>query len=124
MTDADLLSAFDRGVLPEPFGHREHVRAGFALLARERDLAAAAVAFRRVVRAVGGAKYHETITWAYLAMIGERMAGHDYPSSLDFVEAHPDLLDFRDGALARHSDVAELLASPHARTSFVLPRRS
>jgi hypothetical protein len=124
MTDAELLSAFDRGVLPEPFGHREHVRAGFALLARERDLAAAAVAFRRVVRAIGGSKYHETITWAYLAIIGERMAERDYASSLELVAAHPDLLDFRNGALARHYDVAELLASPHARAAFVVPRRA
>jgi hypothetical protein len=129
LDDAALRGAFERlAIAPADFRHREHVRLAFALLARERDLGAAAVCFRTLLQRFAGAhgvaeKYHETITWAYLAIIWERMQ-RGYASSFDLIAEHPDLLDARDGALARHYDVAELLASPHARTCFVLPRRS
>jgi hypothetical protein len=130
LDDAALLSAFAAlDVRPADFRHCEHVRLAFALLAREGDLAAAALAFRALLRrfaeAVGAAsKYHETITWAYLAIIAERMRGRAYGSSLELLAEHPDLLDHRNGALARHYDVTELLASAEARAAFVLPRRS
>jgi hypothetical protein len=129
LDDDALLAAFAAlAVRAEDFRHREHLRLAFALLVRERDLAAAAGAFRALLRrfadSVGAAgKYHETITWAYLAIIGERMAGRAYGSSRELLEDYPDLLDHRGGALARHYDVAELLASPVARATFVLPRR-
>lgn len=130
LDDAALLAAFEAlAVRAEDFRHREHVRLAFALLAREGDLAAAALACRALLRRFAGAvgatgKYHETITWAYLAIIAERMQVRTYRSSLELLADHPDLLDHRGGALARHYDVAELLASPKARAAFVLPRRS
>ncbi len=129
LDDAELVAAFEAlAVKPQDFRHREHVRLGFALLARERDLARAAVAFRALLKrfadAVGATgKYHETITWAYLAIIAERMQARPYASSRELLADHPDLLDHRGGALARHYDLGELLASPLARTTFVLPRR-
>src|SRR5437870_7409641 len=110
LNDAALTAAFEAlAVRPEDFRHREHVRLAFALLARERDLAAAAAAFRALLKrfadAVGAAgKYHETITWAYLAIIAERMQGRAYSSSRELLADHPDLLDHRGGALARHYD--------------------
>lgn len=128
MNDDTLLAAFEALELaPGELRHREHVRLGFILLARERDLAAAALRFRAALRrftAHAGAadKYHETITWAYLAIIAERMAVRSFASSEELLAAHPDLLDHRGGALAAHYDIAALLASPLARTSFVLPR--
>ncbi|MFT3693715.1 MAG: hypothetical protein QM831_11280 [Kofleriaceae bacterium] len=128
MDDSRLLTAFESLQLPPAdFGHREHVRIGFAMLVREQDLAAAAVQFRNALRrftAHAGAadKYHETITWAYLTMIQERMAVRSFASSEDLLAAHPELLDHRTGALAAHYDVAALIASPLARSSFVLPR--
>ena len=130
MTDAELLAAFEALELaPVGFGHREHLRVGFALLQREGDLAHAAVVFRTLLRrfaeAVGaGAKYHETITWAYLALIAERMHGRGYGSAAELLADHPDLLEHRTGALARSYDVAALTASPLARAVFVLPTRS
>jgi len=130
LDDASLLAAFTAlAIRPEDFRHREHVRLAFALLVREGDLAAAALAFRALLRrfadSIGApGKYHETITWAYLAIIAERMLGGAYASSAELLAAHPDLLDHQAGALARHYDVAELTASPHARAAFVLPRRS
>ncbi|HUJ61625.1 MAG TPA: hypothetical protein VLX92_24135 [Kofleriaceae bacterium] len=130
MTDDELLAAFEAVTLsPERFGHREHLRVGFALLVREGDLACAAVAMRgglrRFAAAAGAAaKYHETITWAYLALIAERMHGRGYTSSEQLLADHPDLLDHRAGALARSYDVAEIARSPLARAVFVLPTRT
>jgi hypothetical protein len=129
VTDAELLSAFEALELPAVgFGHREHLRIGFALLQREGDLARAAVAFRTLLRRFAeasgaGAKYHETITWAYLALLAERMHGRGYGCAAELLADHPDLLDHRAGALARSYDVAELVASPLARAVFVLPTR-
>lgn len=122
MTDAELLAAFETGTLAE-FRHRDHVRVGFAILARDGDLAAAALVFRAGLRRLAGdsGKYHETITWAYLVLIAERMHGQRYACSDDLLAAHPDLLDHRGGALAQHYDVAAITASPLARTIFVLP---
>ena len=127
--DAALLETFEAlAIAPADFGHREHLRLGFAVLARERDLAAAAIAFRRMLRRFADAhgvsgKYHETITWAYLALIAERMHGQAYASSHELLAANPDLLDHRGGALARLYDVDAITASPLARAVFVLPRR-
>jgi hypothetical protein len=122
MTDTELLAAFETGALAE-FRHRDHVRVGFAILARDGDLAAAALAFRAGLRRLAGdsGKYHETITWAYLVLIAERMHGRRYACSDDLLIAHPDLLDHRGGALAQHYDVAAITRSPLARTVFVLP---
>jgi hypothetical protein len=122
MTDAELLAVFETGTLAE-FRHRDHVRVGFAMLARDGDLAAAALAFRAGLRRLAGdsGKYHETITWAYLVLIAERMHDKRYASSEALLAAHPDLLDHRGGALAQHYDVAAITASPLARTVFVLP---
>ncbi len=129
LDDAALVAAFDAlAIRPEDFHHREHVRLAFALLVREGDLAAAAGAFRRMLKrfadAIGAhGKFHETITWAYLAIIAERMQQRAYTTSRELLDGNPDLLDHRGGALARHYDVGELLASPVARAAFVLPRR-
>jgi len=120
MTDAELLVAFETGTLTA-FHHREHVRVAFAMLARDGDLAAAAMAFRAGLRRIAGSsgKYHETLTWAYLVVIAERMHGRGYRSSAELFADHPDLLE-RD-LLARYYDVPALLASPLARAVFVLP---
>jgi hypothetical protein len=118
LDDDALLAAFEAGTI-EPFRHREHVRVGFAMLARDGDLATAALGFRRGLRRIGGPKYHETLTWAYLAVIAERMHGRGYRSSQELLADHPDLLDRR--VLARHYDLDAIVASPLARAVFVLP---
>lgn len=128
LDDAALVAAFEAlAVAPADFRHHEHVRLAFAMLAREPDLAAAAARFRaalqRFAAHIGAAaKYHETLTWAYLALIAEHMHGNAYASSLELIAAHPDLLDHRGGAIARYYDVAAITASPVARAVFVLPR--
>lgn len=127
--DAALLAAFVAGTLPGPaFGHAEHLRVAFLFLRTHADFAAAALAFRaalrRYVAGLGAAeRYHETLTWAWLALCRERMEGHEDPDSRAFLARCPDLLDPRGGALARRYDLAALLADPLARRVFVLPGR-
>ncbi|HTR54022.1 MAG TPA: hypothetical protein VMJ10_25185 [Kofleriaceae bacterium] len=129
MTDHELETSIDSLALaPAGFTHREHVQLAFAVLAAQPDFAAAAVRYRALLRRFAeahgaAAKYHETITWAYLALIAERMHGREYASSAQLIADHPDLLDHRGGALARCYDIGELIASPLARAVFVLPRR-
>ena len=129
LSDDELVARFEAGTLaPADYHHREHVRIAYAML-RGVDLGAAAQRFRRALSAYAAAigaaaKYHETLTWAYLVLIAERMAGDDRGGSQAFLAAHPELLDHRGGALARHYDVAAITASPVARRVFVLPERA
>jgi hypothetical protein len=118
---ADELALFEAGDCPlAGFSHREHVRIGFELLNRH-PFAEAAFRFARGLRTMaarGGIEslYHETITIAFLALIGERAA-----TARDFAELethHPDL--FSKQALAAFYS-KERLASPLARRTFLLP---
>jgi hypothetical protein len=125
--DAELVERFEAlRIAPRDFRHREHVRLAFAMLAGC-DLAEAGPRFKRALlrfaAAIGAeAKYHETLTWAYLGLVQERAYGAAYASSLEFIERNPDLLDHRGGALARCYDVEAITACPIARRVFVLPR--
>jgi hypothetical protein len=97
------------------------------MLAGTGDFAEAGLRFKRALvqfaAAIGAAgKYHETLTWAYLTLIHERMHAGQYASSHELLAANPDLLDHRGGAIARYYDVAAITACPIARVVFVLPR--
>ena len=127
--DEALVARFEALELPPAdFRHVEHVRLAFAMLRCEGDFGTAAVRYRSALRrfteaAGAGAKYHETLTWAYLALVHERMYVDPCASSLELIARHPDLADHRGGALARYYDVAEVSASPLARAVFVLPKK-
>jgi hypothetical protein len=126
LDDDALIEAFEGlAIAPADFRHREHVRLGFAMLQREADFGEGAVRFHRALRRFvaahgAAAKYHETLTWAFLALIHERMYRDPCATSHELLARHPDLLA---GALARSYDVAEIAASPIARAVFVLPTR-
>jgi len=128
--DADLLAGFTACTLSAAsFGHREHVRLAFVVLAMHGDFGDAAIQYRQLLRAFAAhhgahARYHETITWAYLAIVHARMATGSYADSEALLAAHPDLLDHRSGALADYYDVSATISDPLARRVFVLPRRS
>ena len=127
--DQDLWRGVAELTLPAAhFGHREHVRLAWIALRASSDFAEAGARFTRALRAYvahlgAAAKYHETITWAYLALVREAMEGRDDADSQAFLAAHPALLDHRAGALAQRYDVAALTADPRARRVFVLPER-
>ncbi len=128
LTDDELVARFEAGTLaPADYHHREHLRIAFAML-RGADFGEAALRFRsalgRYAAALGAtAKIHETLTWAYLALVHARMQDAADACSLDLLARCPELLDHRGGALARHYDVAAITASPLARRVFVLPER-
>lgn len=137
LDDRALVAAFEAlAIEPAAFRHREHVRLAYAMLAGA-DFGEAGMRYRRALQrfataAGAAAKYHETLTWAYLAIVHRRMheaapaparPGVDPGDSRGFVARHPDLLDHRGGALARYYDVAAIAACPLARRVFVLPER-
>jgi hypothetical protein len=116
---ADFLA--DR-VDPRRFHHADHVRVAFEMLTRHPFLEAAPVYAARLKRIAARAghpeAYHETITVAFLALIGERCADHDHADFDGFAAANPDLFD---QAVLTHWYGPGELSAPLARKTFVLP---
>ena len=123
---ADLLADFDAGRIdPASFPHRDHVRVSYELLERHsfpEALLHLARGLRQLAAKAGRPEvYHETITAAFLAVIGERRLGDHYADWEDFAARNPDLLG--KGLLEQFYEPA-VLQSPAARDTFILPRRS
>ena len=128
LADDELLRLFEQGTLPcGAFRHRDHVRVAWLLLRAQPFEEAAlrfVVAIKRLAAASGASmKYHQTITWAYLALLDERLAapGARELSYACFLEQYPELVDREHSALARLYD-RQLLQSDLARRAFLLPR--
>lgn len=131
MTNEEIIERFEHGrPSGESFHHVDHIRVAFAYLSRYsaiealRRFAGALQAFATAQGKPG--LYHETITFAYLFLIHERMlrAGHKQTWE-DFAAGNPDLLTWdrgTGGILARYY-TAETLHSPAARAAFLLPDR-
>ena len=130
LDDDALFRAYRDGVLvPKDFVHAVHVRLAFIYLRREPDFGEAALAFRRDLKRFAhengvGHIYHETLTWAYLALLAERMHDDDASDSREFLQRFPDLARHRGGALERYYDLERITASKKAREVFVLPTRA
>jgi hypothetical protein len=128
MSDDELFERFGAGTLPvEDFHHREHVRVAFLYLGRYPALEALerfSLALKKLAASAGKpGLYHETITWAFLLLIRERLAAfgaEGRPSWTDFSNANPDLLDWKENILKKYYR-EETLASPQARATFLLP---
>ena len=126
MTDQELIEQFEDGTLPiEGFHHREHVRTAFLYLTKYPVLEALQI-FSRTLRRFAEVRgklqlYHQTITWAYIFLIQERMARAGSKQSWEeFARDNPDLLVWKDGILTRFYRT-ETLTSELARTVFLLP---
>lgn len=127
LQDDDPMRAFEDGSLdPSRFNHRLHLSLAWSYLQRD-GFAAGALNFRRHLQAyvtkVGAAgKYHETITWAYLVLLNEELCLRSPPGETfdAMIERRPDLLDHRNGAIARCYSKAQL-DSVDARRVFLLP---
>jgi hypothetical protein len=122
---AEELADLEQGRLdPKQFPHREHVRLAFEMLGRY-SFPEALARFSKGLRqlAVKGGRpeaYHETITAAFLALIGERRL-HDRCANWEqFAELNGDLFDKN---LLRQWYEPEVLNSVLARRTFILPRR-
>ena len=122
-TIADELRALETGALdPSKFPHPEHVRLAYGMLERY-PFGEAVARFSRGVQLLAAKAgrpevYHETITVAFLAVIGERRAGSKCDSWREFKTQNSDLLDKR--CLERWYR-AEQLNSDLARKTFCLP---
>lgn len=124
MTDSiPMLDAFLEGRLElARFRHIDHVQVGFELL-KQHDFPTAAMLFSKTLRQMTlqagvGDVYHETISIAFLSLIGERRALNpalDFPA---FADAHPDLFD---KSVLAHWYSPERLRSDIAQRTFVLP---
>jgi hypothetical protein len=126
MSDQEFLEQFEQGTLPnESFHHRDHVRAAFLYVSKYPGIDAVerfCVALQRFAAAKGKPQlYHETITWAYLFLIRERLARVARPQTWEeFSASNADLLVWKDGVLSRYY-APGTLTSELARRVFVLP---
>jgi hypothetical protein len=117
-----IVERFEACTLPpEEFPHEAHVYVVWSYL-REIPLAAAADRFitnlKRYAESLGKTTlFHETITWAYIVLVNERMDGGDWES---FREANADLLTFHPSILERYYR-PETLRSPRAKGTFLMP---
>src|SRR4051812_6267430 len=126
MNDQDFVTAFEACALPgEGFHHRDHVRLAWLYL-QEMPPSAALVRFTEGLKRFAEFQgkpglYHETITWAYLLLIRERMARAEEEGTFEaFAAANPDLLTWKPSILTSYYQ-AETLGSELARRVFVMP---
>jgi hypothetical protein len=129
LPDEEFIARFEDCTLPNSaFHHRDHVRLAWLYLRRAPPLAA-------LTRFVDGLKrfahanghdglYHETITWAYLFLVHQRMAAGALAEKDEtwdaFTARNPDLMTWKPSILSRYYQ-AETLASDLARRVFVMP---
>lgn len=121
---ADELRDFEEGRLdPNQFPHREHVRLAFEMLGCHpfhEALARFAKGLHQLAKKAGKPElYHETITAAFLALIGERRLAQSWSGWDEFAAQNQDLLN-KD--LLRLWYEPEILNSVIARRTFVLPK--
>ena len=124
MSDDEFVRELESCSLAESdFGHAAHVRAAYLYL-RASDFPAALARMRGAIRNFAAhmgkpERYHETITVAYLALIGqclrERGDNGGWPA---FAQRNPEL--FEPDLLQRYYSRAQL-DSEVARRTFVLP---
>jgi len=125
MNDREFVAALEACTLPsDAFDHRQHVRLAWLYL-REQPLLDALPRFiaslKRYAESLGASgKYHETITYAFIFLIHERLVGCAATSFDDFAAANEDLF----GPILERYYRPETLASALARTIFVLPTKS
>lgn len=125
MTDDELYDAFTSTALPaDQFHHEQHVRVAWMFVCRH-GMPAAIGEFSQAIKRFAAAKgahglYHETITWAFLLIIGERQARQPHTTWPEFAAANADLLSWKPSILERYYS-KEFLMSVEARRGFVMP---
>ncbi|MGA7851869.1 MAG: hypothetical protein WCA15_01005 [Candidatus Acidiferrales bacterium] len=121
-----LLAQFEDCSLPlECFHHSVHVQIAFLYLRKFSVLEVLTrfpAALTKYANAHGkNGLYHETITWAYVLLINERMRRADQKLSWDeFRAQNPDLLTWKHSVLKKYYR-AETLSSELAKGTFLFP---
>ena len=124
LTDDEFIRSFERCTL-DSFRHSDHVRAAFLYLTRFPALEALqrfSTALLRFATAQGKPdRYNETITWAFVLLIRERIAraarSQTWPQ---FAAANTDLLNWEENILKKYYR-GETLYSELVRTTFLFP---
>ena len=120
------IERFERGDIDaDTFDHAAHVYVAWLYLQRY-EFAVAASKFDRAIKRLvkkfdADGKYHATITWFFVVLIGQESERGE--SWADFSRRNPHLLSNSKALLSQHySD--NVLFSARARQTFVLPDRS
>ena len=135
MNDEQFIAAFENCSLGnQDFHHADHVRMAFLYLCHFPILEALQrfpESLQRFATASGKPNlYHETITWAFLFLIRERLVlqssrqNGEQPSWPEFAAKNPDLLHRKANLILRDFYSDERLGSELARRLFVLPNRN
>jgi len=126
MKDEEFIERFENCTLPaESFHHPDHVRVVWLYLRRYSVLETLdrfSAGLKRFATANGKPNlYHETITWAYVLLINERIerGGHEQ-SWAEFVVSNADLFDWKNSILKSYYH-DQTLRSEVARKVFVFP---
>lgn len=128
MSDDAFLNELEACTLPEDhFHHADHLRAAWLYLRRlppTEAIAKFSSVLRSYTASMGKAgRYHETITWAFLLLVNERMYRSAQAAGWDsFAAANQDLFDWKNSILSRYYR-EETLKSEFASKVFVMPDR-
>jgi hypothetical protein len=128
LSSQEMIRQFEEGTLPaELFRHADHVKVAFYYLLEYpilQVLERFPAMLMRFAAALGKpGLYHETITWAFLLLIRERMASsQENPTWEQFAAANADLLNGKSSVLKKYYK-AKTLNSALARRMFLLPDR-
>ncbi len=128
MSDDDFIAQLEACTLPEDcFHHSDHLHAAWLYLTRfpaTEAIARFSESLRSYATFLGRPdKYHETITWAYLLLVNERIhRSKSITSWKQFAVLHSDLFDWKNSILLRYYR-EETLQSELARRVFVMPDR-
>lgn len=129
MTDDEFVARFeDCSLANESFHHTDHVKLAFLYVSRYPALEALqrfSAALARFAAANGKPElYHETVTWAFLLLIRERMArAGSRQTWTQFAATNGDLLSWKDNVLKKYYR-GETLASDLARSTFLFPDKT
>jgi hypothetical protein len=128
VTDDEFIASFeDCRLAAECFHHADHVKIAFLYLCRYPALEALqrfSTSLAKLAAANGKpGLYHETITWAFVLLIRDRMARAGAPQTWSqFAASNPDLLNWKDNILKKYYR-SETLSSDLARANFLFPDR-
>lgn len=126
MTDQELFEQFETGTLKaDIFDHSAHVKMAWIYL-NKYELPEALCRFSNALKNFAKVNksdeiYHQTITFAFLMLINERIKKMETQSNWeDFKLHHPDLFDWKNNVLKRFYQ-EETLKSAFAKKNFVFP---
>ena len=127
MTDDEFISSFEDCSLAA-FHHADHVRMAFLYLCRYPALEALqrfSASLVRFAASTGKPElYNETITWAFLLLIRERMArAGNQQTWIEFAAGNRDLLTWKDNILKKYYR-DETLSSGLAKNTFLFPDKT